>query len=167
MLKRYFRENGYARKLVEDIYERFLSKKLDFKPILTTVSKKPMYFSLPYFGHQSVLFNLALSNLIQEYFYHLDLKLVLVNKFRIGNFFNVKDALPMGRKSSVIYQFCCPHVCGSTYVGSTIRTLGTRIFEHRGVSARTGRPLGKPLQSSVREHCESCADVGVVRLENF
>ena len=51
-----------------------------------------------------------------------------------------------------MYKFDCPG-CQLVYVGSTIKTMEQRIFEH--LSYRTGRPLLKPLQSSIREHCHS------------
>ena len=43
------------------------------------------------------------------------------------------------------------------YVGSTSRTLKVRASEHRGISSRTGMPLTKPPQSSIRDHCEQCS----------
>ena len=41
------------------------------------------------------------------------------------------------------------------YVGSTIKTLQQRFFEHLGSSFRTNRILTKPPQSSIRDHCQS------------
>ena len=82
-------------------------------------------------------------------------RLVLSNPFRIGNFFNHKDKLPCALRSSVIYKFCCPQ-CGSSYVGSTMRTLGQRIAEHRGVSYRTNRILTQPSHSAIRDHAFTC-----------
>ena len=52
------------------------------------------------------------------------------------------------------------------YVGSSIRTLQTRVMEHSGISARTGRPLASPLQSSVRSHSERCGGYRV-ELDQF
>ena len=42
-------------------------------------------------------------------------------------------------------------------MGSTVRTLQTRVMEHAGISVRTGRPLTSPLQSAVRTHNERCS----------
>ena len=69
--------------------------------------------------------------------------------------FTYKDKLPKNLQSSVIYQYSCPQECGSVYVGSTTRTLETRIAEHFGVSIRTNRALTSPPHSSIRAHYSS------------
>ena len=166
-LKTYFYNNGFPTRLVESMYERFLGNKLDFHLIETTVPRKQMYFSLPYFGHQSVLFSMSLTNLIKEHFPHIEPRMSLNNNFSIGSFFKIKEALPQTLRSSLVYKFSCPQLCGSVYIGSTIRTLKTRIFEHKGVSVRTDRPLAKPSQSSVRSHCEQCSGGSVVSSNSF
>ena len=56
-------------------------------------------------------------------------------------------------------------ILASEYVGSTARTLGCRISEHKGVSYRTGARLSQPSHSAVRAHSEQC-DVRI-RDENF
>ena len=120
---------------------------------------------MQYFGHKSVLFKIELTNLIAEYFYHIQPNLVLTNNFRISSFFTYKDSLPISMRSSVIYRYCCPLNCGSVYVGSTYRTLRVRAAEHRGFSPRTGQPLQNPGHSSVRLHSERCS--GDVSLSDF
>ena len=54
-----------------------------------------------------------------------------------------------------ICMYCCAK-CASEYYGSTVRSLHTRICEHKGLSPRTGRPLLRPPQSSIRDHALSC-----------
>ena len=167
-LKDFFHNNGFPLKLIENQVENFLSKKLDFHQLTLTVPKKPLYLVFPYFGHKSVLFVKALSNLISENFPHIDPKLILVNNSKIGTFFKIKDALPKSLQSSLVYRFRCPQGnCGSAYVGSTVRTLVTRVMEHRGVSIFTGLPLNpcSLKQSSVRSHSDSCGNL--VSLDDF
>ena len=66
--------------------------------------------------------------------------------------------------ASLVYKFCCAR-CASEYVGSTTRTLHTRVAEHAGRSFRTGSSLSVPPHSMVRIHSESC---GVpVTLDDF
>ena len=67
-------------------------------------------------------------------------------------------------KCAKTLKCCCPQ-CGSEYVGSTARTLGCRISEHKGVSYRTGARLSQPSHSAVRAHSEQC-DVRI-RDEHF
>ena len=166
-LKIFFGKNGFPKYLIENFFERFLSKKLDFCLTETTVAKKSVYCSLPYFGHKSVLFSIALKNTIREHFNHIEPTIVLKNSFTTGSLFKYKELLPACSRSSLVYEFSCPQQCGSVYVGSTIRTLKTRIYEHKGISVRTQRPLAKPGQSAVRSHCEQCGGGGAVLSDDF
>ena len=84
------------------------------------------------------------------------------NPFKIGNFFRFKETLPSSLRSCVIYKYCCPQ-CGSEYAGSTARTLGCRISEHKG--AVTVLAPSQPSHSAVRAHSEQC-DVRI-RDEHF
>ena len=54
-------------------------------------------------------------------------------------------------RSSIVYKFSCPQ-CGSSYVGSTTRTLISRSAEHAGRSYRTNKPISNPSQSNIRSH---------------
>ena len=57
--------------------------------------------------------------------------------------------------ASLVYEFSCAQ-CASEYVGSTTRTLHTKVTEHAGRSFRTGSILSVPPHSMVRTHSESC-----------
>ena len=64
---------------------------------------------------------------------------------------------------SLVYQFSCAR-CASEYVGSTIRTLHTRVVEDAVRSFRTESLLTVPPHS-IRQHSLSC---GVpVSIDNF
>ena len=139
-----FFSNGYPLSLIQSIFTKFMSSKTDPQDPVLTAPKKPAYFVIPYFGHKSVSLKIDLTNLISEYFPHIEPKLILVNSFSIGSFFPFKDAPPKCLRSCVIYKFRCVQPCTSAYVGSTLRLLGTRIAEHRGLSIRTGQPLLHP-----------------------
>ena len=103
--------------------------------VVSSVNK--FYFTLPYFGAQSEKMKSELSILLHKFFPYVDFHLILVNNFKIGSFFNFKDKLPLAMRSSLVCKFSCAR-CASEYVGSTIRTLHTRVAEHAGRSFRTG-----------------------------
>ena len=42
------------------------------------------------------------------------------------------------------------------YYGSTIRTLYTRVSDHKGMSDRKGKPVVKRKLSSIQEHVITC-----------
>ena len=52
------------------------------------------------------------------------------------------------------------------YIGSTVKNLTLRVDQHKGVSSRTARPLVRPLDSSIREHCNNVCENNV-RLSDF
>ena len=56
------------------------------------------------------------------------LKLVL-NSFKIKNYFSYKGPIPDGLRSFLVYKFTCAN-CGSSYIGKTCRHFKTRIEEH-------------------------------------
>ena len=156
-LRQFFRSNGFATSLFDSTLNKFLEKKCN--PTVSTVpsdnSNKVVYFSLPYFGAQSEKLRDELILLFKKYFADIDFRIILVNKFTIGSFFNYKDKLPTGMRSSVIYEFSCTR-CVSRYVGMTTRTLRCRVAEHAGRSFRTNIPLQNPPHSSIRSHAEQC-----------
>jgi len=66
----------------------------------------------------------------------------------------VKDTLPPGKQSNVVYRIPCS--CGQVYIGETKRRLKTRLKEHRdacergmmeksAVAERVGAPPPNPL----------------------
>ena len=56
-------------------------------------------------------------------------------------------------RSNIIYKYKCD--CDQSYIGSTAVQLFVRCAQHRGFSHRTDRPLGKPMNSSIRDHCDT------------
>ena len=111
---------------------------------------------MPYFGDNSSRINKEINKLVFKYFPQLKLSIAFTNSRKINVFFKHKDSLDPLLCSSVVYKFDCGS-CNASYVGSTARHLKTRIDEHRGVSHRTGVPLGRPSASSIREHWHECS----------
>ena len=165
-LKNFFQNNGYPLFIVEDCIKKFLDNIFNSSKLIPlTVPKLIMYCKLPYFGVQSDKMKSELINLVTKFFPFIDIKVILVNDFKIKNLFSHKERLPVGCMSSVVYKFCCAS-CDATYVGSTCKQLICRVQQHAGLSFRTNLPLGKPEDSSIRNHCHgSCKrDIGI---QNF
>ena len=161
-LRNYFFKNGFPHRIFNFEVERFMNRILDSPVITLTVSKKPLFVSIPYFGHKSVLLVKELNKLISENFLHIEPKLILTNNHKIGNFFKYKDTLPKYLQASLVYKYGCPQSsCGSVYVGSSICSLLTRGLEHMGTSQYTNLPLPAQSrkQSAVRDHSERCGSV--------
>ena len=60
----------------------------------------------------------------------------------------VKDKLPMGKLSNVVYQVPC--TCGKIYIGETVRRLDTRLKEHKDACI-----CGQLDKSATAEHAWS------------
>ena len=88
------------------------------------------------------------THLIKCYCNDLDIKLVF-SSFKIGNLFGVKDPIPGGLRSRVVYKFACAG-CNACYVGETTRHFSTRVREHL-VSDRASH-IFKHLENSEQGH---------------
>ena len=73
----------------------------------------------PYVGHFSVVAQKKIRDFIKRYCNDLEIKLVF-SPFKIGNVFGVKDPIPGGLHSCVVYKFACAG-CNACCVGETIR----------------------------------------------
>ena len=51
------------------------------------------------------------------------------SSFKVGSLFSVKDPVPNGLRSCVVYIFSCA-ACAACYVGETTRHFNTRVREH-------------------------------------
>ena len=86
------------------------------------------YFKLPYIGHFCAITQKKIRHFIERYCNDLDIKLVF-SSFKIGSLFGVKDPVPDGLCSRVVYKFVCA-CCNACYVGETCRHLPTLVREH-------------------------------------
>ena len=153
-LRIFFLSNGFPLGLINSAIKKILSNK--YNPVsISPIEIRKIYFPILYFGQQSEKLKTKFLFLLSKYFKNLDFNIVLVNSFKVGSFFSYKDRLPKAMCASLVYNFCCAR-CASEYVGSTIRTLHTRVDEHDGRSFRTSSILSVPPHSMVRTHSESC-----------
>ena len=80
---------------------------------------------------------------------------LLFSSFKIGNLFGMKDPVPDGLRSRVVYKFVCAG-CNACYVGETCRHFSTRVREHL-VSDRASH-IFKHLKDSPRCRALCSAD---------
>ena len=153
-LQKLFVNNSFPLKLLQSITRKFLQKHIDPPVPITTVPKKLIYFSLPYFGHKSDLMKKELQSFLSNCYPAINFRIILSNNSSIGNFFSFKDKIDSLLCPHVVYQYKCPHCKSGHYVGSTSRSLYIRSCEHRGVSYRTKRYI-KSSFSAIRNHLES------------
>ena len=96
-----------------------------------------------------------LTKLILMHYPQLEVKFIFVNGFKISSLCKYKDSLPDCLRSGVVYKFSCAQ-CASEYIGSSVRMLGVRAYEHMGRSFRTGKPFLSAPKSAISDHLPSC-----------
>jgi hypothetical protein len=164
-LRRYFFRNGYPLSTIERCFRFKLDSFFNPREPIHSVSKKIIYQSLPYMDAKTnAQVKKDLNAIVSQFYPQLVLRLCFRNMFTVGSFFHNKDRIPTLVRSNVVYWYQCGQ-CDATYCGETTRHLQTRIAEHRGVSARTGRSVASPLNSNIRDH--SLNNDHVIQSENF
>ena len=154
-LEDFFKTNGFHPDLFHHHLRKFLNKQYSSEMYKYGPKKLQLFLRFPYLSNRlnSYVSN-KVKHIFERYFPQITPSLAFYNNFKIKNFCNHKDKLSSNNVSNVVYKFVCSS-CQLAYVGSTIKTLEQRVFEHLGTSFRTNRSLTRPLQSSIREHCQS------------
>ena len=83
------------------------------------------FFKIPFVGHFSVTAQRSIRKLANRLCKPIDLRLVFTT-FKVRNLFNVKDAVPEGLRTRVVYKFSCAS-CNACYVGETGQHFSTRV----------------------------------------
>ena len=110
------------------------------------------FYKLPYVGRFSEIAQTKLRQLLKHYCKaDLDIKLVF-STCKLRNMFSVKDSVPQGLRSLVVYKFSCAG-CNASYIGETTRHLRTRAREH--LLSDKSSHVYRHLQSSRACH-DSC-----------
>ena len=138
MLKNIFKTNGFPTHLFDKCVSLFLDKTFTSKPVLHTVPKKVLYFSLPFTGCHSLQIRTQILKLCSSAYPHIRIRFVFQPGKRLAHLFNFKDRTPKVLRSRVVYSYTC-QCCSALYVGQTARHLHTRASEHLGISALTGK----------------------------
>ena len=108
----------------------------------------PTYF----LGEVSKEVSKEMRSLIQKYYPQVNLRFIYKSQNTIGSRFGFKDRMPVDCLSCIVYKYTC-NSCNAVYIGKTKQTYKCRIYQHLGLSPRTGATLVTPVQSDIREHC--------------
>ena len=154
-LKTFFQNNGYPLNLINNCVTKFLDRLFagGSNDDMNSDNIPVNYIKLPYYGHLSFVIRKQLNQLLKKHFPERKFNFIFFNPYTIKSFFPYKDSVPSLLISNVVYEYVCSS-CKRRYVGETKRNLKLRIAEHKGVSARTGRPLTQPSLSQIRSHCQ-------------
>ena len=123
------KKNFFPAHLIEKIINRYITgTQSNHHPRGSLPTTSPTFYFRLYIGHFSAITQKKIRHFIKRYCNDLDIKLVF-SSFKIGNLFGVKDPVPDGLRSRVVYKFLCAG-CNACYVGETCRHFSTRVREH-------------------------------------
>ena len=124
------KKNLFPAHLVERVVNRYLTLTRDEcdPPVSVSDTTTNFYFKLPYIGSFSFVTQKRVRQFAKCYCNNIDVKLAF-SSFKIGDMFGVKDPIPRGLRTCVVYKFLCAS-CNACYVGETPRHLSTRVREH-------------------------------------
>ena len=124
------KKNLFPAHLVERVVNRYLTLTRDEcdPPVSVSDTTTNFYFKLPYIGPFSVVMQKRVRQFAKWYCNNIDIKLVF-SSFKIGDMFGVKDPIPRGLRTCVVYKFLFAS-CNACHVGETPRHLSTRVREH-------------------------------------
>ena len=124
------KKNLYPSRLIERIIKRSVTKHVTGNSVRSTSEQAPntFYFKLPYIGYFSSIAQKCIRRL--SHFYCNNANIVLAfSSFKVGSLSSVKDPVPNGLRSCVVYKFSCAG-CAACYVSETTQHFNTRVREH-------------------------------------
>ena len=101
------KKNLFPAHLIERVANRYITGTLSNHCPQGSLLTSPIFYfqvKLPYIGHFSVVTQKKIRLFIKRYCNDLDIKLVF-SSFKIGNLLGVKDPIPGGLHSRVVYTF--------------------------------------------------------------
>ena len=101
---------------MKDVLDRYHSSKKENYD----VNKKEHRIVLPFLCNESCI-KTQLIKLFATWYPHIDLKVLLTCKNRLGKLFQVTEFVPTMSKSHASYQICC-EACHASYVGKPSNT---------------------------------------------
>lgn len=126
-----FEENGYSKKLIENVRNEVENKLISDQPKIENETKetRTIFWKLPYSEDKHHILRNKIK-LINKTLQEHQVKIKTVFKtLKTKDLFKNKDPIPQTLKSEIVYSYKCGH-CESVYVGETARHFATRINEH-------------------------------------
>ena len=139
-------KNAYLPFLIDKVIKKYLNYKFSTNQNQLKDKSDIYYFKLPYISNCSHHIKNKLLKLCKEFCKeNFNIKLVL-DSFKIKNYFSYKDPIPDVLKPFLVYKFTCSSF-SSSYIGKTCHHFKTRIEEH----------IKKDNKSHIFKHLHSTA----------
>jgi hypothetical protein len=123
--------NEYPSEIVERSLASFIESKTKKEIPVITISKKPIFFKLPYVSKKCEDYAFRLKNLVENNYWQTEFTVAFSAPMTTGKKFPFKDRIKNALdRSLVVYSLKCD-TCNAEYIGKTERILSHRIKEHR------------------------------------
>ena len=124
------KQNLYLSRLIEKIINRSFTKHVTSNAVKSTGEQAPntFHFKLPFIGYFSSIIEKRIRRVSQFYCNNVNIVLAF-SYFKVVSLLSVKDPIPSGLRSRVVYKFSCAG-CAACYVGETTQHFSTRSREH-------------------------------------
>ena len=132
------------------------------RPQLTTVEKKTLFLSLPYFGEVSLQKRTKLRKSLKGLLNSCELQIVFKSQRKLSNVFLFIDLLHFGLVFGVVYKYTYGR-CNSTYYAETDRHLKARSREHIEISPLIFKKTKPSKESAIRDHLLNCNNIPFLR----
>ena len=139
--------------LVDKCIKEFLDKKLESKPLLSTVLKKDLVTTLPCLGKLSLQIHTRIKSLMKSKLPYYYLWFAFRTKCKINNFCISKDRIPLFLRSTILYKFQGGG-CNATYYQKPRYHFKMGLHENLGISAFTGKWVD---DSETKQHFLFCS----------
>ena len=140
-----FTLNGYPKYFPNTCIRCFLDKIFCPDPKVPLEPIKVIFFSFPLTG-QSLLIRNQVRKLCYVAFPHISICFLLRMSLRFSHFFPLKNRVPKGLRSRVVYRFKC-QCCSTLYIGQTSQHLHTRLSDYLWTSIQTGKKGCQPFNN--------------------
>ena len=145
-LKNFPTNNGYPIPFFDFCLGKFLYEVFSVSAKNYNVSKRVIYFSMPFTGKHCVQIPSQLTKFL-SYFPEVELWVIFKSNKHLSSFFRFKDSIPKLMRLHV-YQYLC-QCCGALYIGHTC------ISEHLGILPLTGKKRSYTSLSSILSHIKA------------
>ena len=145
-LRSLFLANNYTNNFFNKILKRFLDS---FSCATTNCDddSDKHFLKVPYVGPASKRFVKQLSELIKCEF---GVEICAIHTiYHVSRYFQQKSATSITLSSNVVYQFLCSRDTNFSYVGMSLRHLGTRAREHLNLADIN-------IKSGIKDHLHDC-----------
>ena len=157
-IRSFMLKNGYPSVLIDKTVSFFLNKLYSTQPSpsATENNVKNYQIILPYLGAFTKRVERKIKQGLKEHLPGTKFSFIYRASTRMRNLFSFKDRIPAYIRSGVVYQYTCAS-CKAVYIGETTNChTKTRLCEHMGISALTGKQSKTKKDSHIRDHLRHC-----------